>query len=87
MTNQPLYSTNAHGDIWQEPTLFDQPNDADIEMAQLEAAGNRIWALKQAGICTHTSANGFGPVRCTSGCGTVWATDEEWLDAMSDAIS
>lgn len=24
MTDQPLYSTNEHGDIRQEPTLFDQ---------------------------------------------------------------
>lgn len=29
-----LFRMNAYGDIWQEPTLFDQPRD-DIESGEV----------------------------------------------------
>jgi fructosamine-3-kinase len=32
MTNQPMFHSNAHGDIWQEPTLFDQGGPPNITL-------------------------------------------------------
>lgn len=44
MNDQPLFKMNEHGDIWQEPTLFDQGGTenptsscADAHRAALEA--------------------------------------------------
>jgi hypothetical protein len=30
--DQELFKMNAHGDIWQEPTLFDQGGDPNITL-------------------------------------------------------
>jgi hypothetical protein len=72
--------------------------DADILQAQYEAEGNRLAALQRKGICTHGHVIGksrpnqeyyyeqlfmaVGEVTCT-GCGYVFASDDEWDDARS----
>lgn len=74
--------------------------DADIEQAEMERAGNAIHAARKAGRCTHQSAVGFsgtvyypeqeglkiGQLRCTEGCGTVFDSDEDWDDARDEAV-
>lgn len=68
--------------------------DADIEMAELEATGNRIARLERQGVCCHTRAAGCraapdlkpGELRC-AGCGRVFASDEAWWDAMDEALA
>ena len=62
-------------------------NDADLEMLELEAVGDAIWKAEQAGRCCHTSAKGFRAMTCTSGCGQTWASEDEWLAAMDEAIA
>jgi hypothetical protein len=37
--------------MYDDDGFFD--NDADLEMAELEAEGNRIAALRARGVCTH----------------------------------
>ena len=36
---QPLWRENAHGDIWQEPQLFDQGASAQTELDTTEQKG------------------------------------------------
>lgn len=68
-------------------------DDADIEQAAWEALGARIHALQQDGVCIHGSAIGAGgdpdliggQLRCTDGCGRVFGSEEEWLDALAEA--
>lgn len=70
-------------------------NDADIEMAELEAFGNAAAAARAAGRCTHGSGQGFNPefaphlrpgqVQCRD-CSVVFDSDEEWMDAMHEAV-
>lgn len=62
MTNQPLYTTNAHGDIWQEPTLFDQPaeleklaNAADDEWAEMD---DDVWPDDEDDDFSYSEATG-----------------------------
>lgn len=73
--------------------------DADLEMAELTAAGDAAAAARAAGRCAHGSAVGYLPVpvypeqvdlkpgqlRCTEGCQRVFADDDEWYGAMADA--
>lgn len=44
---QPLWRENAHGDIWQEPQLFDQGASAQTELDTPAPAGtderDRAW--------------------------------------------
>lgn len=37
--DQPLWRENEHGDIWQEPTLFDQPANDRKTQEQQRAKG------------------------------------------------
>jgi hypothetical protein len=74
--------------------------DADLEMAEMAAAGNALHAARKAGRCVHAGAVGYlpdpvypeqvglkpGQLRCTDGCGQVFASDEDWLAAMDAAI-
>lgn len=75
--------------------------DADIEQAEWEAEGRALHAAQKAGRCCHTSTVGYsgrsarrpeqeglriGQQRCTEGCGRVFDSDEEWADAMEEAI-
>lgn len=55
--------------------------DADIEMAELEAMGNLIHRLNAKGICTHegTQRGPDGQRQCSnSECGELFASDDEW---------
>lgn len=74
--------------------------DADIEQAEFEAEGRAFAAAKRAGRCTHSSTVGFvgtihypeqvglkpGQQRCTEGCGQVFDSDDEWAEAMMEAV-
>ena len=75
--------------------------DADIEMAELEAMGNAIHSQRQRGVCCHQSAVGWipepcypeqvglkpGQLRCTDGCRQVFNSDDDWFDAMAEAVN
>jgi hypothetical protein len=83
-------------DTWDPPIV----SDADIEQAQLEAAGRRLSALQQQGVCVHGSVVGYrqppiypeqedlqpGQVACTGGCGRVFESDEAWLAAIAELV-
>ena len=69
--------------------------DADIEQAEMIRLGNRLDRLERQGICTHGHTIGYlrpafyyvqehlepGERICT-GCGTVFASDEDWHIAL-----
>ncbi len=77
--------------------------DADIEQAQLEEAGNRIHDLNKRGVCTHEGWVGRSKtgesiypeqdvligdeVRCTHGCGKLFASEEALLDERAAIIA
>lgn len=75
-------------------------SDADIEQAEWQALGASIGRLRARGVCLHLSAIAYrspalypeqvgllpGQVRCTDGCGTVFASDAAWDEAMRDAL-
>lgn len=74
--------------------------DADVEMAEAAAIGNAIARQRANGVCCHQSAVGYlaepvypeqvglqpGQLRCTDGCGQVFASDEDWWNSMSYAV-
>lgn len=74
--------------------------DADMEMAEMDRIGNATAAAQRAGRCTHGSAQGYpggprtpqqeglapGQLRCTAGCGAVFADDEDWYGATDEAL-
>lgn len=74
--------------------------EADMEMAEMAAVGNRIAYQRRQGVCCHQSAVGYlpepcypeqeglkpGQLRCTDGCGQVFDSDEGWYAAMDAAI-
>ncbi|MEU9576285.1 hypothetical protein [Streptomyces chilikensis] len=78
---------------WHEERM-----DADLEQAAMEREGRHLDALRRMGICTHGSAVGWiakpvypeqknlqpGQVACTSGCGTVFDSDDAWYAALAD---
>lgn len=75
--------------------------DADLEMAAYAREARAMEAARARGVCQHQSSVGvpesgriFYPeqeglvrpqVRCTEGCGTVFADDDEWVLAMQSA--
>jgi hypothetical protein len=83
-------------------SAYDPPliSDADLEMAEAAEIGAAIHARQKQGICCHLSAVGYvgrviypeqegllpGQVRCRDGCGTVFASDEEWQETMMQTI-
>lgn len=83
-----------------DPELPAGFQDADFEMREMEEIGDAIAAARKAGRCTHGSAVGYLPVpaypeqegltpgqlRCTQGCGEVFESDQDWYDAMNEAI-
>jgi hypothetical protein len=90
-------------DPWAEEEAAETARfDADLEMAEMNRAGDALHAAMSRGVCCHTSAQGYsggprsaaqeglraGEVRCAvpNGCGRVFADDEAWLDAMDAAI-
>lgn len=60
------------------------PNDADLEMMEMEAVGNGLETARRHGVCPHLSTQNNV---CTDGCGRVFASEQEWLDAMDDVRS
>lgn len=72
--------------------------DADIETWELENEARHLDALRRSGVCTHDSTVGLGSDgkahypeaeglkpgerRCTAGCGEVFASDEDYEDAL-----
>ena len=73
--------------------------DVDLEMAEMSASAAVGHAARAAGRCAHWGAVGYlpkpvypaqqglrpGELRCTDGCGRVFASDEQWYAAMEDA--
>ena len=89
------------GDPWAEVEAMEQERlDADLEQAEMYRQGAALEAARKAGRCCHQGAVGYigqvvypeqeglepGQLRCTDGCGQVFASDEDWWQAMHDAI-
>ena len=57
--------------------------DADFEMAELEATGNRMAALRRKGVCVHDSTfcdpEGDGTVECCD-CNAKWRNHDDWYE-------
>lgn len=84
----------------EEEAMYYERLDADIEMAQMAEVGRQMDAQRKRGVCQHSSAVGYlakpvypeqqglkpGQLRCTDGCGEVFADDEDWFRAMDDAL-
>lgn len=84
----------------EEEERMQRRADADAEMAEMTRVGNMVARAHAAGRCTHGSAAGYinppvypeqvglepGQLACTAGCGAVFDSDEEWLEAMDKAI-
>lgn len=74
--------------------------DADIEQREFEEAGRLIAHARQLGRCTHQSTVGYrerplfrgqeglepGQFRCADGCDRVFNSNDEWADAVEEAI-
>jgi hypothetical protein len=87
-------------DPWMEEEAAELARrDADMEMAEMEAAGNAVAAARKAGRCAHQGAMGYlagsdrglkpGQLLCNDsgkGCGRVFADEEAWYDAMNAAM-
>lgn len=88
-------------DPWAEHEAMETARmDADLEMAEMAAAGNAVAVARRAGRCPHMSSQGYsggprsvqqeglkrGQVRCTDKCGRVFGSDEEWYEAMEEAM-
>jgi hypothetical protein len=87
-------------DAWAEDEAAELGRlDADLEMAEMDAAGDAIAAARKTGRCLHMSAQGYlpgedrgirpGQLRCTDGgrgCGAVFQGDEDWYAAMDEAV-
>lgn len=98
MTSYSRYDTDPWADV---EALETQRFDADLEMAEMARQGNAIAAARKAGRCAHQSAVGYrnppvypeqaglkpGQSRCTDGCGTVFASDDDWYAAMDAAVN
>lgn len=83
--------------MYDEEAIY---QDADIEQWEMEQAGAAIAAARKAGRCAHQSVVGYLPVpvypeqeglrpgeqKCTDGCGEVFASDQDWYDAMDAAV-
>jgi hypothetical protein len=54
--------------------------DADIEMADAYELSRIVEARRRAGICSHTSSRGRGPVLCTDICGRTFPNVEAMYD-------
>jgi len=83
-------------------SAYDPPliSDADLEMREAWLVGAQIHARQKQGICCHMSAVGYRPeavypeqegllpgqLRCRDGCGAVFSSDEEWHEAMLEAM-
>jgi hypothetical protein len=87
-------------DAWAEDEAAELARlDADLEMAEMDAAGDAIAAARKTGRCPHLSAQGYlpgedrgitpGQLRCTDGgrgCGAVFQSDDDWYAAMDEAV-
>ena len=68
--------------------------DVDIEMAEMAGVGDAIAATRKAGRCAHQGTKGApglkpGQSVCNDsghGCGRVFDTDQDWYDAMDEAV-
>lgn len=70
---------------------FELPNgfqDADFEMRDLEAKGNRSYQLRKAGICTHGWLQGppGKPVTTCLYCGATFESSEAAFRAGNEAM-
>ncbi|MFF3313351.1 hypothetical protein [Streptomyces sp. NPDC002952] len=86
-----MYDPTESGDDALQ-AIADARLDADMLQAANDAEGRRRDALYDAGFCTHGSGQGHRPgvpgldagqVLCTSGCNTVFVSDEAWEAASA----
>jgi hypothetical protein len=82
---------------YDEEALY---QDADVEMAEAREVGAAIARQRAKGVCCHLSAVGYlakpvyetqiglkpGQLRCTDGCGQVFADDDDYYAAMRYAL-
>jgi hypothetical protein len=75
-----MYDEDPWADVEAVETMR---HDADLEMAQMDARANHLYALRKRGTCTHSSTVGYvgkviypaqeglkpGQSRCTEGTG------------------
>lgn len=65
-------------------------NNAELEMERMQKLGDKIFAAKKLGICSHGWVQGTpganGPVKCLD-CGATWATDEDHYAANRAAMN
>lgn len=74
--------------------------DADVETWEMNQVGAAMLQAQKAGRCCHNSAVGYipkpvfpeqeglkpGQLRCTDGCGILFESDEDWINAMRYAL-
>jgi len=84
----------------EEDERRERQQAADAEMAGGAAYSAAAARAEQRGACVHWSSVGYsggprsaqqeglqvGQVRCTDGCGRVFAGNDEWLAAMDAAV-
>ncbi|MFE1190217.1 hypothetical protein [[Kitasatospora] papulosa] len=81
--------------------IYAERLDVDLEMAQMNASADAWHAVRDRGFCNHGSAVGYlsspvhegqkllkpGQLACTSGCGTIFADDEDWYAQLDDPMA
>ncbi len=93
-----IYADETSADAME--AVFEQRREVDAEMASMDAVGRAVDRARDQGKCLHLSAVGYlpepvypeqvgltpGQSRCTEGCKRVFADDDEWRDAMDEAL-
>lgn len=71
----------------RDPELPNGFQDADLEMAELQAAANHESRLRKMGICTHSwyKAPTGQPATCNH-CGKVFPTEAHLLEERREAL-
>lgn len=67
--------------------MFDPENDADWDMADLEAQGNAIATMRKRDICPHTSTQHLVCTDGGKGCGKSWPTEQAWLEDYTEGLA
>lgn len=81
-----------------DPELPPGCQDADLELAELAQAAAGISAARRRGECPHQGAAGKGnpthghgltddQLRCTDGCGRVFASQQAWETAINEVLA
>lgn len=93
-----IYADETTADAMQ--AWHEERMNADAEQAAMERVGDLIWSKRKQGKCMHQSSVAYrsepyypeqlgllpGQSRCTEGCLKVFDCDQDWYDAMDEAI-